>query len=164
VPRVHADHYFTDILLQRLRNHPEYRFEQRGEPKEELASRLANRKNKTEDDTESPSANRQSAISASPRAVSNTIWVGNLPPDVSYGMLTSIFASFGTVISTHMVVQHLNHKRRHDAVELVTDAYAYVEFDHSSSAVAAVKAVVCPLDSSSQRFVLISSSTIDPPG
>jgi len=94
----------------------------------------------------------------SPRTSSSTIFVGNLPADVNWRMLTDIFGAHGNIASCQMTVNmpfsEPTGDSRFDELHLVdprltpradqvtTNTFAYVEFTHQSSAMAAVSAQV----------------------
>jgi len=93
-----------------------------------------------------------------PRSSTNTIFVGNLPSDVNWRVLSNIFGAHGNIVSCQITVnmplnEHTDDSR-FDELHLVdsmlipyadqgfTNTFAYVEFGHQSSAIAAVSAQV----------------------
>ena len=94
----------------------------------------------------------------SPRSSTNTIFVGNLPADANWRVLSDIFGAHGNIVSCQITVnmplnEHTGDSRFDDlysvdskltpyADQAATNTFAYVEFSHQSSAMAAVSAQV----------------------
>ena len=105
---------------------------------------------------DTPVVRRQSYTS--PRTASSTIFIGNLPSEVNWRVLTDIFGAHGNIVSCQITVNmplndHTGDSRFDDlrlidsrltslADQVSTNTFAYVEFSHQSSAMAAVSAQV----------------------
>lgn len=106
---------------QNLRNHQEYRFENRMEPHGEGPSRRPIRRNAQAYSQDSPAHRRVSSMQT--RQASKTIHIGNLPTDINYRTLYQIFHHYGDIISCQILIKQPYYKQSDEGACLMSDLW-----------------------------------------
>lgn len=111
-------------MIQNLRNHPDYRFENRMEPHGEGPSRRSARRSVAGLSPDSPATRRSSNLHNRP--ASKTVHVGNLPMDINYHSLYQVFHQYGDIVSCQIVIKQPYYKQNDEGAcftSITTCAY-----------------------------------------